>query len=526
MKKIMAVLILFLNFILCNAQSALESFDLFLYTKETASNFNQVPYFDVENKTIKFRGNTYYINMEKIDYNKGTGDNTDNTYRVFINSFDFIEPLILEVMSGNFQNFEVLKNIIFQYIRFENDIKFEWYDHSMGKRSQLLSVFYLSSYNLLSKSEKEEIEKRLSIEREGLLNDKLYTKVGNHGVFQDIGLLSISKALKDEENFKFALNRLRSHFNNSFSLEGVHLENSTGYQEALYLMFKKIFENINLEFKEKEILEKTKILVDVEGSLISRGDTFYKEKKSLNKDFLIEKIDDGLVYFSNKNYSSVFISGSKGHVHKHSDNLSFNLNVGGMEFFVDPGMYKYNYSDEVSSFLIRPEAHNTIYEKYKNPLWVNEKYEKNIYLEKIKKGSYLGTSYQFKNSVFSRNIIYNPKNIILKDYVKSKQEKEIVTNFHLHPEVKVEKIKDSLFKLTRNNISIYICSQKNIEFLQNDNISKIIINNNVVSSKRLVISEKSKNFSNIIQISLDDLSSLKLDKIKMEKKQLKKEIRC
>lgn len=301
MKKIILVLYSFINIIICKAEETKELFDLLEYTKKTSITFKEFkrPFLNIDSKSIEYRGKNYPINFDDIQWNKGSGDDTDNTYRVFINSFDFIEPLIVELIDGNYKNFYNLKKIIFSYIRNKDYIVFQWYDHAMGKRSQLLSVFYLTSNHLMSEEEKLELKERLKLEKEQLLNEKLYTKVGNHGIFQDIGLLAISKILEDQITFNFGLKRLLTHFNTSFSSEGVHLENSTGYQQALYLMFNQIFESIKLDFEEKKILEKTKKLVDVENNLISRGDTFYREKKDLNKNFIIEKIQDGLVYFSN-----------------------------------------------------------------------------------------------------------------------------------------------------------------------------------------------------------------------------------
>lgn len=491
-------------------------------------------YFTFPEYSIDFMDGNLYIMQEKIlditniDWNI-ISEMKSNTYLVFLNSLEFLNKIFyqnLELYNQN--NYEIIKKIIFSYIQYKKEIKYQWYDHSMGKRTQMLSLFYFIYKNKLSNYEKEILIKRLNLEKKQLLNEKLYTKHGNHGVFQDIGLLSVSYVTDDILNFNTALKRLKSHFTSSFSPNGVHLENSTGYQSALLKMFETIYLCIDRNFEELIVLEKVKKLVSFEAKVITRGDTRYIEKKLINEKQIIEKIEDGIVLFNNGLISSVFISGCSNYIHKHADNLSFNLNVMGIEFFIDPGMFKYDYSNSVSEFLIRPESHNTIYEKLVNPLWIDPAYEENVYMNKTGlEHSYLGTSYQFVNSVFTRNIQYEKNTVIIHDLVKSENEKEIIVNFHLHPEVILNKLSETNYMLERSNHKLFISSDNPLLIIEDsqNHISKIVVNNEVLSTKRLIIEAKTKMFKNRVFISTSSVENVDKSDYVFQKIQTRKSIK-
>jgi len=304
---------------------------------------------------------------------------------------------------------------------------FSWGDHSTALRLTNWLYFWeeWSKSSLFTSSKMKLVLSSIVAHAERLANPKFYNYHHNHGISQDIALLSATSVFpeigKSTEWRRLACNRLKDQINFAISPNGVHLEHSPGYhfygleqiQEINILLndmnLKDDFD-IDLEELITKMIRYVKYIVQPNGKIATIGDTGpgnIKKFISLLEPF-IDK-DNGLEYiltngnsgslsdtaisFKDEGYAIIRDSNgdkipfeksfylffttaaNKGRDHKHSDELSFILSYGGYDLLIDPGYYSYK-NDEYRTFIISPKAHNTITVDEKNNDGWNKTFEK------------------------------------------------------------------------------------------------------------------------------------------------------
>jgi len=175
----------------------------------------------------------------------------------------------------------------------------------------------------------------------------------------------------------------------------------------------------------------------------------------------LNKVQGGLIVYSDSGlfiykYASVYLlvrcgtngqNGNGGHCH--NDKLSIELNIGGVDLFIDGGSYNYTASPEVRNCFRATAAHNTlgIFGKEQND-WShgvkgtfamsNRAKEKVIYVdEAMFEGSHIGFGIEHR-----RKLIWNQNRslLLIEDSLPNNTDNSYLS-FNLHPSVRIGKIR-------------------------------------------------------------------------------------
>lgn len=145
--------------------------------------------------------------------------------------------------------------------------------------------------------------------------------------------------------------------------------------------------------------------------------------------------------------------------HGHADALSFIMNINGYPIFVDPGTYSYHVSKKWRKYFVSTMAHNTIcidgYNQAYNAgdtMWQNHYQcklisESNDEIVESVKAEHNG----YKNTKHVREIFFNKsaESFTIQDeiIISDNNNLECILLYHLHPDIKVERISPNEFSL-------------------------------------------------------------------------------
>ena len=412
------------------------------------------------------------------------------SYQLYLQSLRIVGQLL--VAYEHTQKIEYLKKAKeiteswMSFVESGGETKMTWYDHPVGNRTQnLIHLVYLAQEAGIEIDEVR-YNRILYKHAEYLMEDNNYRK-NNHGIMVDRGLMMLGYVVNDDHLFNKGYYRVIDTFWHSFSYRGGHLENSPEYHNMVLRMYKNIEKYLNehndslgedvvKHMNEADryldiILKPNKRLPAVGDS----GHTSLPSRKPLWQNFIDEEA--GIAIIKNKGNKQVYLSficGFSTITHKHFDDLSFSLNVDGIDFFVDAGKFDYSKS-KIRKYVVTPKAHssfqveNKFYQKKKD-----NKYTKKIWFEKffdhndfiIIKGRNDGFEGEVK---LFRTIIFLKKyeQFIILDQGLSNSEKTYISNFNLQHQVSMSALERNRFKLTRNGQQIIV---KN----HTDNVSEIL----------------------------------------------------
>jgi uncharacterized heparinase superfamily protein len=145
--------------------------------------------------------------------------------------------------------------------------------------------------------------------------------------------------------------------------------------------------------------------------------------------------------------------------HGHADALSFILHLNGNPIFIDSGTYSYHVAKEWREYFVSTMAHNTVCINNQDQsnhvgdtMWLNH-YDTNI-LEVKKTENYESVSAThsgYKSCSHSRKVEFfkDIDTFIIHDYLNVIENKshEIRILFHLHPDVRINKIESNFVEL-------------------------------------------------------------------------------
>tara|TARA_B110000261_G_C13058155_1_gene347006 strand:- start:53 stop:1576 length:1524 start_codon:yes stop_codon:yes gene_type:complete len=273
-----------------------------------------------------------------------------------------------------------------------------WHDHMVANRVLNISHFYYLVKDKLSKKDQELIRGILKNHGDWLENDKNYTR-GNHAIMIDRALLQLSFTMKNSIWQKKASQRALKIFKEEITAEGICVENSPGYHQ--YVMdlvndFMVLYKNFNIKPPASLLNNYSKMqnhivfLIKPNNKYPALGDTYYTNyplmlsKKYDNNNLLFidtnglkgEAPEETCIVYPKSGYAIFRSAWNKGDafskstymiltntnqslVHKHSDNLSFELYANNEDLIVDPGTMGYkldNYRDYLTSTI----AHNSL----------------------------------------------------------------------------------------------------------------------------------------------------------------------
>ncbi|WP_438455125.1 heparinase II/III domain-containing protein [Vreelandella venusta] len=410
-----------------------------------------------------------------------------------------------------------------------------WHDHASAFRARNITnwLLFCDTAGLWLKEESRiDPFANLIIEHlDWLQEDKHYSKHTNHGFDQAMIALTISLMFaRDDFELYRQCNRarLKDEVTFAFTDEGVHKENSPGYQKMMLGRLKQL--RTLSPLGEQEISQMGELYIEKaeaflraitlpNGYLPMIGDTKGGEVGLLNNDSLKKGID--VFDYSRSGY--VIVKGNSEKVgefyfliknchfsnyHRHDDDLMIFLWSNGDVILGDGGLYSHNEKDEIRKFLRSNLAHTTVFFK-KRPIRDKSILSNapSVSVDKNKK-TIFAKSYMFDVEV-TRVIDYSS----IQDgsvFIKDKSTLEpVFLNFYFGGFSEVKLVKRDLVKI--NFLSSFCKIISNARFYGlykggSENISEV----SYMSSKygvadenlRIVLTAPSKNVEHTIEFGL------------------------
>ncbi|PEC45847.1 hypothetical protein CON11_11560 [Priestia megaterium] len=390
--------------------------------------------------------------------------------------------------------------------------RFAWKDHSTANRVVTMIQFWEQYKNsaIYDKDFENKLIEMLEKHGDFLMDDKNYSAGSNHGIFQDRSLIELALIFPDmshsEQWYKKGMGRLITHVEGDVTKSGVHKEHSPSYHLLVLNLFKSINGfikqfNVN-EPKLKDGISKMEdylaFIGNQSGDLPMLGDSQPESLYSLNpKSITSQKLlyvvtkgkqgkkpgqemvyaDGGTAVFKNDLNNErplylLFTSAFHSTTHKHADDLSFILNYGKTDFFVDSGKYNYSYTDPYREYFKGTLAHNTVtVDKKSFPVTKDQVNKSKISSSEINKTySYVTGSHElYKGVKVSRTLVYlkNTNSILVRDVMESNKNHTYTDIFNIGKDVDVKKSASRVFTLTSK------LDQQQIELIQLTKMSTI-----------------------------------------------------
>jgi len=324
----------------------------------------------------------------------------------------------------------------------------------------------------------------------------LYSSLGNHTIAEAVGLIfggALFQGEKEGKNWlKKGIKLLEKELTHQFLEDGGPVEQSLNYHRFNLDLYW-----LSIDFLEKNQLHNCKHwkqrLVEGEkfykafqmaGELpyIGDSDDSHAIAPGINPKRDLPEFDfDRFTTFENSGYTLIkggdglfliFDHGPLGmaplYAHGHADALSIILSKNGYLFLIDPGTFRYNGVPEWRKYFKGTRAHNTVTIDGQDQaifetsfIWSKPYRTQFIKMEKIKNGFLFSATHngyqRLKESVLHKRTILwiGEGNFLIKDTFSGKGIHEFELNYHLHPEVEVEKEADWL-KLMRKDSKIFM----------------------------------------------------------------------
>lgn len=318
-----------------------------------------------------------------------------------------------------------------------------WHDHGTAFRTRNIVNWLVFCYtkntelNIVAVVDEIELSKLIFNHLEWLLDSRNYSKHTNHGFDQAMILLTISIMFKNDELEPQRLvsrQRLEEEIKFAFTDQGVHKENSPGYQKFMLGRLKQL-STLNVlgeqqvsKLAENHIKKAKKFLMAItlpNGYLPMIGDTRGEDEglKSNNdreSNYAIydySKSGYFIVKGNNEKIGSFYLLLKNCHdsnYHRHDDDLMIYLWCNGEIIFGDGGLYSHNEQSKVRKFLRSHLAHSVPFTGGKIERDRNKLIEKSKLSFNSKNNLIIGESYGSGNKISRKvNIEDIEKGILL-----------------------------------------------------------------------------------------------------------------
>lgn len=305
------------------------------------------------------------------------------SWRWMLNSFHWMDSLL-----GNFkihkdqQSIQKCVNYFFDWADFyiikEQKGEFLWKDDAVSFRTYrllIISQYILKEY-IYSDEEKQLTKFILEKHIKELLEPKKF-KRNNHGIFQMRALMGFCVfypelvALKEVK--EYIVDNLNWLWIAQYGTQNLHLENSTGYHQYAIEEFYQIlkspeFSSIKFEFDEDNIQtarDNIKFLFHPNGigTLFGDSNLATKELDIPTGDHFFNEAGYAVLAGSDSSKYNSYLAirtGFPSHIHRHSDDFSFEWSEKGQIILQDSGRYSYDYEDPYRVFISSSKGHNTV----------------------------------------------------------------------------------------------------------------------------------------------------------------------
>ncbi|MBD3842657.1 MAG: heparinase II/III family protein, partial [Campylobacterales bacterium] len=394
--------------------------------------------------------------------------------------------LMLHESTGNIAAFMAARELvdewmIYHYKQKTDDMKYCWYDHGTAERLMTFVRLFVLSAEM--EADMRFMAKLITVifEHAQLLSSEVFYardqnyRYHNHGLFQDIALLSTSLILDifelSEDWKKIAIERMVDQFDHLIYQEGkfaVLMENSPGYHAGTVRMVAFIVGMLEAADDQKnfkffnELYEKmnnfTNVIRYPGGRIPSIGDTFRmansqelaERSRKSSQEIGFHAIDKaGYVIVNGQDngvdFKFILTATNLNKTHKHDDHLSFILFFDGIEWLTDPSFYSHQYTDPIPAYLRSAAAHNVMYledREFSNEIGI-------AHLEsKLNKNEFEINGYHeaYKNVKIIREVqgSLDKLSLSFKDKLESSSQVNPIVFFHCAETIVPEKVEEGI----------------------------------------------------------------------------------
>lgn len=336
----------------------------------------------------------------------------------------------------------------------------KWHDHATAFRLRNLlqwASFCVKNELTVHLQAEQDLLYNLILEHcEWLLLDKNYSKHTNHGFDQSMILLLAGLMINHKKSsgyIKVSTSRLIDEIDFAFTNEGVHKENSPGYQKFMYQRLVqldefKVFEVDTLSSYVIDLIKKSRNFLSVitmpNGMLPMIGDTLYNVPglaSPLGEIKVYDYSKSGYVvvkgFIKDKDFFLLFKNTHESNYHRHDDDLSIFLYYNGKVILADGGLGSHNEKSLERKTIRSSLNHNSILLGGVQAIRDKTHLSKKPIIRFITPNSFYGESYMFGQCIRREIDIENiNKGIIrIKDYTFNNVAK---INFISEQEVGIE----------------------------------------------------------------------------------------
>lgn len=438
------------------------------------------------NKKILFNKNFGDIHYGKNIWECGPQEN--RTWKWFLNSFLFLDPLLAEGMGE--ESYQIVWSWWerFKFSSLSDD--FPWHDHATALRLDRLCRLALNPQF------KESLVEIAAFHARALMREDFYSKHTNHGFDQSLSLMLVALVFSDHEEAEgwreTGFNRLVGEIGFAFTEEGVHVENSPAYHfgmignmvRARNLL--KIANNFKYDFDvffDKALYflawvtrpdrfiayigdsasyrpSLAKELLDLpSASAVQWVATAGKAGEEPRNNFVVFEKSGYAIYRSSwrpdMNQTHVIMkSGFLSKYHRQDDDLNILIHAYGEDWLIDSGLYNHNQRDPIRIYMRSVRAHNVPYIPGVSMDRVN--FSKDFsFVKEVNEPGFLyafeGSTNMYKEGVVRRRVMIKDENEIkIKDVFLGFDEKEKFWLFHF-PKDKIIKFEEGkIFVVGKN----------------------------------------------------------------------------
>ena len=263
-----------------------------------------------------------------------------------------------------------------------------WHDHATAFRLRNLvnwfthCVYHQLDNGFSSDARLQSFVALLAKHLAWLADDSNYSKHTNHGFDQALVMYTVALSLPNagiEQFLQLGKNRLITELKHAFTDEGVHKENSPGYQKFMLGRVKTLVNldslgDIEVSSLAKNYVEKAeaflKALTLPNGELPMIGDTegnIKSSKRKIEKQLeIFDYSDSGYIIIQGlcvlgKPFHLIIKNSHMSDYHRHDDDLSIHLFYDGQVLLGDAGLGFYQEKDEKRKILRSGKSHSCIY---------------------------------------------------------------------------------------------------------------------------------------------------------------------
>lgn len=269
----------------------------------------------------------------------------------------------------------------------DDDQRYAWYDHGTAERTVALvlirddAVRRRADARYRARLDAALEQHAMLLESEAFYAANQVSRFHNHAWFQDLALLAAGATVASPAAERWtttAAERLHRQVAELICIDGDHavfVENSIGYHHGIQSLVEFAHTMLDLTADDRGLapvvqgLDRfSRELRYDDGRAPSQGDTF-RIPNVVGGRPRRENRARSFTHLPHAGYTSIrgddghhlmFFATSLSTTHKHCDNLSLTLYLGGVEWLIDPSFHSHEYTAPVPGYLRGPWAHNAL----------------------------------------------------------------------------------------------------------------------------------------------------------------------